>query len=204
MALIELDRGQFVTSLRKLSERWGWSRDTVRRFLTLLQSDGMIEVFCDTTKTVVTVANWDKLQAREEKVRHECDTSATRIDTIKNNKNYKNDKKEEYESDIWSPGFNEFWSAYPKKVGKGAAHKSWVKLKPSADLHRKILVAIANAKESEQWQRDEGRYIPNPATWLNQSRWEDELTKKGGNHNAIDGGDTGSVPSRKPQYGTIL
>lgn len=87
--------------------------------------------------------------------------------------------------------FDEFWSAYPKKVGKGAAQKAWAKIRPSATLHKKMMAAIADAIESEQWQRDDGRYIPNPSTWLNQSRWEDELKKKGGEINAVNRGHTG-------------
>ena len=30
-------------------------------------------------------------------------------------------------------------------------------------------------KETEQWQKDKGRFIPHPATWLNQERWQDVL-----------------------------
>jgi len=37
-----------------------------------------------------------------------------------------------------------------------------------------ILKAIAVQRQSEQWQRDRGQYIPHPATWLHQRRWEDE------------------------------
>lgn len=77
--------------------------------------------------------------------------------------------------DAVSERFALFWKAYPKKVGKGAAEKSWKKIKPSAELFDRIMAAIDAAKASEQWQREDGRYIPNPATWLNQSRWEDEL-----------------------------
>ena len=36
------------------------------------------------------------------------------------------------------------------------------------------MTAIGRARATEQWQREEGRYIPNPATWLNQGRWDDE------------------------------
>ena len=71
-----------------------------------------------------------------------------------------------------SVGFEDFWNFYPKKVGKGAAEKSWEKLKPDLSV---ILVAIEQQKQSDQWKKDGGRYVPNPATWLNQKRWEDEL-----------------------------
>ena len=77
--------------------------------------------------------------------------------------------------DAVSERFTLFWKAYPKKVGKGAAEKAWKKIKPTAELFNTIMAAIDAAKASEQWQRENGRYIPNPTTWLNQKRWEDEL-----------------------------
>ena len=72
-------------------------------------------------------------------------------------------------------GWAEFWEAYPSRVGKRAALKSWRKLRPSAALRVKILTAVAAAKKSEKWTKDRGQYIPNPATWLNQGRWDDEV-----------------------------
>lgn len=71
--------------------------------------------------------------------------------------------------------FASFWSLYPKKVGKQAALKSWKRIKPDAELFERILSALEQAKRSEQWQRERGRFIPNPTTWLNQGRWDDEL-----------------------------
>ena len=73
--------------------------------------------------------------------------------------------------------FGAFWSAYPKKVGKGAAEKAFSKLSPS--LLPQMLSAIDAQKQSDQWKKDGGQFIPNPATWLNQRRWEDELPAEG-------------------------
>ena len=67
--------------------------------------------------------------------------------------------------------FDEFWKAYPSKVGKKAAEKAWLKAKDKPDLAA-ILAAIEKQKSSERWQNG---YIPNPATWLNQGRWLDEV-----------------------------
>lgn len=77
--------------------------------------------------------------------------------------------------------FAEFWAEYPKKVGKKAALASWKKVKPDAKLHERIMQAVAIAKKSEQWNREGGRFVPNPSTWLNQGRWDDELTPAGTN-----------------------
>jgi len=78
------------------------------------------------------------------------------------------------------PTFDQFWAIYPKKVGKAAAIKAWGVLKPDALLLQKILEAISHAQRSDQWRRENGRYIPNPATWLNQGRWDDVIDAKGG------------------------
>ena len=71
--------------------------------------------------------------------------------------------------------FEKFWEAYPKKVGKKVAKKVWLKLKPTEEMLNVMLKAISICKISRQWQCDQGRYIPNPATWLNQERWKDEV-----------------------------
>ena len=69
--------------------------------------------------------------------------------------------------------FAEFWSAYPKKIGKDAAAKAFGRRKPGRELLQNMLDAIDAQKLSDQWRRDGGQYIPNPATWLNQGRWQD-------------------------------
>lgn len=68
--------------------------------------------------------------------------------------------------------FDAFWSAYPRKVGKTAARKAFTKVQ--TDLGT-LLSAVEAQKRSAQWRKDNGQYIPNPATWLNQGRWEDEV-----------------------------
>lgn len=68
--------------------------------------------------------------------------------------------------------FDVFWQAYPRKTGKTAARKAFDKANPPLDV---VLKAVEAQKHSAQWQRDNGQYIPYPATWLNQGRWEDEV-----------------------------
>ena len=70
--------------------------------------------------------------------------------------------------------FDSFWKAYPKKVGKADAHRAFVKV--PKDIWPKLVPAVEKQKQSRQWQIEGGRYIPNPSTWLNQGRWDDEPT----------------------------
>jgi uncharacterized protein YdaU (DUF1376 family) len=67
--------------------------------------------------------------------------------------------------------FNEFWLAYPKKVGKESARKAWDKIRPNIEV---VLKALAWQKESDQWFKNGGQFVPNPATYLNQHRFLDE------------------------------
>lgn len=76
--------------------------------------------------------------------------------------------------------FESFWKAYPKKVGKGAAEKAWQKIKPSERLLNEMVEAIQKQRTSKEWIKEDGQFIPNPATWLNQKRWEDCLDKPKG------------------------
>ncbi len=71
--------------------------------------------------------------------------------------------------------FDAFWKAYPRKAGKDEARKAFDKRKPTPELLNAILAAIEVQRQSLDWQKDGGQFIPHPATWLNQGRWQDEL-----------------------------
>lgn len=71
--------------------------------------------------------------------------------------------------------FERWWLEYPKKVGKAEARKIFNKLKPSEDMLATMMASVDRQKKSAQWLKDDGQFIPNPATWLNQGRWDDEL-----------------------------
>lgn len=68
-------RGSFLTSVRKLSERWGWSKDKTYRFLSILRHEGMIET-ATPPGTLITIVNYGFYQGRRDRKR---DTHRTRI-----------------------------------------------------------------------------------------------------------------------------
>lgn len=69
-------------------------------------------------------------------------------------------------------GFAEFWRVYPKKVGKPAAEKAFRSAKVNGHLPE-VLADVQAKTNSPAWTKDGGQFIPNPATYLNQRRWED-------------------------------
>jgi len=93
-----------------------------------------------------------------------------------------NKSKEKREST--SQKFEVFWKAYPKRKSKGQAEKAFVKLNPDEQLLAAMLATIERAKKSVDWLKDDGKFIPYPATWLNAKGWEDEFPEKGGSSGA--------------------
>ena len=91
--------------------------------------------------------------------------TVTDTDTVKavskNNNNYTDD-------------FELFWHEYPRKVGKKDAFEKFKKAKQPVQV---LISAVREQKNSEMWTKENGRFIPNPATWLNQGRWDDTLPK---------------------------
>lgn len=67
--------------------------------------------------------------------------------------------------------FEDFWKAYPRKAGKDAARRAFSRAGAEICV---LLDALERQKQTEQWRRENGRFIPYPATWLNQGRWQDE------------------------------
>ena len=92
----------------------------------------------------------------------------------------------------YNPLFIEFWAIYPKKVGKGNAHTAWLKIKPkiTRPVLEKITASVQAYMKTPQWKKDNGQFIPHPATFINQRRWDDEVS------------DTQSVV-RDPKYNNL-
>lgn len=88
--------------------------------------------------------------------------------------------------------FEQFWTFYPNKTAKGYAHTCFLKAIKKVTL-QVMLEALALQIQWPKWQRDGGQYIPNPSTWLNQERWNDEVGK---------GGDRGGQ-KRRDVYGRV-
>lgn len=83
--------------------------------------------------------------------------------------------------------FSVFWEKYPRKVAKARAQAEWAKIAPSPEIAETIINAVAdNVKYNSQWQRDNGQFIPHPATWLHQKRWTDELLNKPKNTEIVE------------------
>ena len=86
-------------------------------------------------------------------------------------------REEEEEKEPTESLFERFWRVYPKKKSKGQAEKVFSKINPDEQLLETMISTIERAKKSEDWIKENGKYIPHPATWLNAKGWEDRDTE---------------------------
>lgn len=82
--------------------------------------------------------------------------------------------EKELDKDTYTSDFIEWWNSYPKKVGKGGAFKAWKRNKKHMPPLPDHIAIIHKMIKTDKWTQDGGQYIPNPMTWINESRWDDE------------------------------
>jgi predicted phage replisome organizer len=69
--------------------------------------------------------------------------------------------------------FLEFWEAYPKKRDKQGCERAFKRIPKLKEVFPAIMKALEIQKQSEQWTKARGQYIPNPLTYIHQERWLD-------------------------------
>lgn len=72
-------------------------------------------------------------------------------------------------------GFAEFWSRYPRKTAKPRALKAFRAAKLNGHLPE--VLADLDSRIGGEWAGKEPQYIPHPATYLNDRRWEDAASE---------------------------
>ncbi len=104
-------------------------------------------------------------------------------------KNTKINNTEKVKTLVSDERFDEFWKQYPNKKAKAAAEKRWKKISPDDKTFASIMSGLARHKSSRAWLKDNGEFIPHPATWLNERRWEDEIgaAQQGDKHSGFSG-----------------
>lgn len=68
-----------------------------------------------------------------------------------------------------------FYGEYPKKKARDDALKAWKKLKPDEQVFNEVMEALKRFKSSPDWVKENGKYVPYPASWIRGKRWTDEI-----------------------------
>jgi hypothetical protein len=126
------------------------------------------------------IASWEKRQPKRER---EGDLSTDRVKALRERQRHetprnamerqetpRGEESREEEEEL----FGQFWSSYPRKVGKDAARKAFAKRSPDAPLLALMVSAIKRQGLAAKCAKGESQYVPHPSTWLNEGRWQDE------------------------------
>lgn len=169
--------------------------DNVKVVLTIITGCGMCEFYDDThiflpyvgENTGSETASTQRVRDfRERQKALQCNTDVTevkRIGNVEKEIEIRDRDKSKSKNTLAHPEvsgvvieepFDTFWREYPRKTGKGDARKKFVKALTKTSFQN-IMDALARVKETDQWRKDGGAFIPYPATWLNQERWDDEV-----------------------------
>ena len=103
-------------------------------------------------------------QGRERLARFKEKRVSNALETLPDNRVQNTDNINKY-----SPSFDDFWNAYPLKVGKGAARKAWLKAVTKAEPS----LIIEGVKRYANDPNRDPAYTAHAATWLNAERWTD-------------------------------
>jgi hypothetical protein len=168
---IELNPGQLAASTRFMAGKWGWSESRVRRFLTRLKDDAMIDTATDAGVTVVTICNYKKYQkvSLPSDAAYDAQSDAT---AAQHRRKIENKENKEVNSvpngtgvgaPIYTDSRHELWGeGVPILISLGVAERharsmigSWLKL--MKDNEQAVLGAIQRARDHR---------VLNPVPWI--------------------------------------
>tara|TARA_Y100000294_G_C8556915_1_gene337531 strand:+ start:832 stop:1482 length:651 start_codon:yes stop_codon:yes gene_type:complete len=182
------ERGQYFCDYNELREQLEhkigyrkkkFNENHMKNLMKHLREAGRITTTKKPRGILITILNYDDYQnlTNYEKTNEKTNEKTRCKPDIKQkppsiNKNYKELKK-------YITSFDLFWKEYPKKKDKKKALIIWTtKIQPESGSFEKIMAALKEQKDSKEWQKDGGAYIPHPTTWLNGERWNDENKKR--------------------------
>ncbi len=125
----------------------------------------------------------NEINAEKNELLQMYDKSTTNLSNIKDRDK---DIIKDIDNNIYTQNFEKFWKAYPKKRDKGNAEKWFKKHKPSEKLTNIMIEKIERFKDTQDWKKQDGQFIPYPTTWLNAKMWEDEFETDSEREQRID------------------
>jgi hypothetical protein len=164
---VSLEPGQFVFGRKVASEELDIHESAIYRIMQFLTKAGNITIKSNNKFSIISINNWHTYQQDEIEIEQQANNKRT---TSEHKQEVKKEKNNTY-----SEEFLNFYEEYPRRVDKSGAWKAWEKCngnRPEIDL---LLEILSRHKKTDQWTRDDGKYIPYPATWINKRRWEDEV-----------------------------
>lgn len=184
---IKLNPGQFIASAPAIKERCNSSEITIMKIRTALERFEKLDFLTvsltgKSTKSgkLITIVNWRLYQSNEEEDNRQNNRQNNKEITDRqptDNRHIKEEGKEYKElKEDKEKGFERFWELYPSKRKKPVARIAWMNMRVhSEEQYALINATVERYKKTNQWQEENGRYIPDPDTFLQDERWTDEI-----------------------------
>jgi hypothetical protein len=182
--LVEVKRGERITSIRQLMERWEWSNTKVVNFLNLLSQDEMISYeITPKKKTLIKILKYHEYQGFQDIGQSEETTQNNHrpiTETTQNNINNKDNKVNNVNKETLSiqqaEQFDYWWNLYNNKKGKV---KCETKFKQLLKKYEYSIIDEGTKKylSHRQMLSEKGEFVPNqknPLTFLNGEHFNDE------------------------------
>ena len=174
--VIDCERGQTITSQKKLCSVFNWGNSRLRSYLKRLKKCNMIEYKTNTKLTQITIVKYDTYQSRQ--IDNKSISNRKQIDNklISNtNNNIKNDKEVKNNKEIDNI-FNKFWENYPRKVNKKKAFTAFKNL--NREDKEKAVEGAKAYKEHVKLNKVTSKYVLHPTTFIYGENWEDYLNNE--------------------------
>ncbi len=173
--VIKVPRGAYLTTIRDLSNRWGWSKSKVANFLHFLESLEMVSIKTDTKRTLVTIEKYGDYQDVKDTKRTKSGRKADTERTQKGNLLYKETRKQINNIDN-KQIFGEFKNVF-------LTQEEYSKLCQNVDDADGLIERLSAYIESTG-----KKYKSHYATLLNWNRKDNEGKKAAGGNQTSSGG----------------
>ncbi len=178
---INIDRGQFWTSVSTLTKETGLSASKIKTSISKLEMTGELASKGQAGGRMITVLKYNDYQDNSQQVSKPLASQSPALDqplTTNNNDNNENHDNNENKKKVdkveWMDQYMiTFWKAYPKKVDKKLALerlKRMIKAKPDPEFFRMILDRI-----NQKALVTEKQFWASPDRYLKDEKWEDEI-----------------------------
>ena len=135
------------------------------------------DIFKENFKEKIFVQN-AQVQAKQDQVLVEQKLESDRLEKQKAEQeakaNLEAKAKAKAESQLLK-NFELFWSAYPNKKSKKTAFEKFKRIDFKKTSFESIMISLEKQKQSDDWTKNGGQYVPMPQTWIFNERWTDEI-----------------------------
>lgn len=157
-------------------EEWDKSLSVLNKFKRMrmieLYENGDIEIINWNKRQETNLTPAERAKSYRDRKKVVTKSSRSKVTNVTQEENRIEENRRE-EGNMYEGVFESFWLEFPEKKGKGKAYESWCKIKSDKT---QIIQAIKKQVINNHFKGKDGKdYIPHPATWLNQKRWEDEI-----------------------------